>query len=577
MTDLFSSLRRSAFGTMNEDELRGRFGFGGKTGRATSGALGGRLTKALQGRKLSAGLSGAGVQRPLARDNRQRVVAKVSFRKLGVGSGGGGGGGRLMAHASYLERDGAAREGERGHFYDRSDDRLDDAHDRLRDWAADDKRHFRLMLAPESGARLVGEDGDLKGYTREVMQRMERDLGLGLDWVAVDHHNTGNPHVHVILRGVRTDGVELMLPREYVSHGLREAARDVATEHLGERSIADERLKLEREVEGRDFNRLDRAIEQELSEKREVLMQALGREREVAFANAMRARARELARIGLAKEVRRNVLRFERDWRERLEAARAIDVRRELARGRLYEPHMGRVAGKVVELGPRGENPDRAVLVLDTPARGRLVLNTSMEQIQDLQRGSWAALEPEGRRAEVQRLSYHGLDAQVGVRAETELDRELDRAARGQERLLPDCPEVQQALAERAQALEAQGYGARSPSGKFYFREGARETLRQEELGREGDERGRGGERDLAREGETWQVREVKELFAGRAAVLERGRDVLVAPLGRELQLQAGDQVAFKAMEPKSVDISREALERLELVKAPMLGMGLSR
>ena len=574
MTDLFSSLRRSAFSAMNEDELRGRFGFGGKTGRATSGALGARLTKALQGRKLSSGLSRAGAQRPLARDNRQRVVAKVSFRKHGVGSGGGGsgGGGRLMAHASYLERDGAAREGERGHFYDRSEDRLDDAHDRLRDWAAEDKRHFRLMLAPESGARLVGEDGDLKDYTREVMERMERDIGLGLDWVAVDHHNTGNPHVHVILRGVRTDGVELVLPREYVSHGLREAARNVATERLGERSIADERLKLEREVEGRDFNRLDRAIEQELSEKREVLMQALGRECEVAFANAMRARARELARIGLAKEVRRNVLRFERDWRERLEAARAIDVRRELARGRLYEPHMGRVAGKVVELGPRGENPDRAVLVLDTPARGRLVLNTSMEQIQDLQRGSWAALEPEGKRAGVRCLSYHGLDAQVGVRAETELDRELDRAARGQERLLPDCPEVQQALAERAQALEAQGYGARSPSGKFYFRTGAREELRRAELEREGQ--ARGDARDLIREGETWRVREVKELFSGKAAILERGRDVLAHPLGRGSDIKAGDEVAFKAMPGRGP--SREPTKH-ELVKALARGLDLGR
>src|SRR5262249_26041026 len=160
-----------------------------------------------------------------------------------------------------------------------------------------------------SGARLIGEDGDLKTFTRGVMERMERDLGVKLDWVAVDHHNTDNPHAHVILRGVRHDGVELVVPREYVSHGLREAARDVVTGLIGERSVADERLRLEREVEGRGFNRLDRAIEQQLSDRREILMQELGRGHDPAFANALKARAQELARLGLAEETRRNVLR----------------------------------------------------------------------------------------------------------------------------------------------------------------------------------------------------------------------------------------------------------------------------
>jgi len=576
MADAFSSLRQSASHALNEDELRGRFGFarGGKTGRATSGALGARLTKALQGRKLRAGVSHDGALRSLASDNCQRVVAKVSFRKHAPGAGGGGGGGKLLAHAAYLERDGAAREGERGCFYDRTDDELVEPRERLQEWATEDKRHFRLMLAPESGARLIGEDGDLKSFTREVMDRMERDLGVRLEWMAVDHHNTDNPHAHVILRGVRRDGVELVLPREYVSHGLRGAARDVATERLGERSIADERLRLDREVEGRGFNRLDRAIEQDLGQKHEVLVQSLGRGRDAAFANAVKARAQELARTGLAKQVRRNVMRFERDWKERLEATKVLDVRRELARGRLYEPRMARIAGKVMELGPRGETPDRAVLVIETPEHGRVLLNTSMERISDLQRGSWVALAPEGKRAAVERLSFHGLDAQVQARAETELDRDLDRQVRGEPSRLPNCPEVTEALNERGRVLEANGYGARSPSGKFYFREGAREELRRAELEREGDGRARGGERDLAQEGETWRVREVKELFAGKAAVLERGRDVMLHKLGRGSDIKPGDEVAFKGMQGRT---STPETQGDELVKSLVRGLDLGR
>jgi len=150
------------------------------------------------------------------------VVAKVSFHKHGFAGAVGGGGGKLVAHAQYLERDGAAREGERGQFYDRERDVAEDARERLQDWASEDKRHFRLMLAPESGARIVGEEGDLKDFTRETMGRVERDLGVHLDWVAVDHHNTDNPHVHVIVRGVRRDGAELPI-RKAGNHSTRRA------------------------------------------------------------------------------------------------------------------------------------------------------------------------------------------------------------------------------------------------------------------------------------------------------------------------------------------------------------------
>jgi hypothetical protein len=232
------------------------------------------------------------------------------------------------------------------------------------------------------------------------------------------------------------------------------------------------------------------------------------------------------------------------------------------------------VAGKVLELGPRGENPDRAVLVIEAPERGPLLLNTSMQQIADLQRGSWVALEPEGKRAQVERLSFHQLETQVRARAETELDRELDRRARGEATRLPECPEVKQALEARAQVLEVNGFGTRSPNGNFYFRDGAREELRRAELEREGDHRARGGERDLIREGETWRVREVKELFAGKAAVLERGRDVMVRRLERGGDIGPGDEVAFKAMQGRS---PAQEPAKHELVKTLGRGLDLGR
>src|SRR3546814_10720039 len=42
---------------------------------------------------------------------------------------------------------------------------------------------------------------ELTAHTRDLMSRIEIDLGTKLDWVAVNHYNTGHPHVHVIVRG----------------------------------------------------------------------------------------------------------------------------------------------------------------------------------------------------------------------------------------------------------------------------------------------------------------------------------------------------------------------------------------
>lgn len=578
---------KTALREPKEDILRGRIlraknGSGGVANISFAKQLG----AALAGKKVGRGVGAGRGSRPFAVDGRQRVVAKVSFRSH-FARGGGAGGGNLAAHASYLQRDGAEREGEKGRFYDATQDEVRDARDRLQDWAESDKRHFRITLAPESGARLLAEDGHLKEFTRETMSRMERDLGVQLDWVAIDHHNTDNPHTHVIVRGVRRDGVELIIPREYVSHGLREAARDVATDRIGARGREDERLRLEREAHAPSYNRLDQAIETELGKSSEILVQRLGKGRDPAFADAMKARARELAQIGLAQETRRNVIRFETNWTERLKAMRAIDVRRELARAKLYEKSMGRIAGEVRELGPRGETPDRGVLVVETPDKGRLVLNTSMEALADLQRGSLVALTPEGRRGGIERLSFHAPGAQSQVWAQTELDRDLDRVARGEPARLPDTPAVRKALEQRTRLMEQHGFGARDGSGRFHFRDGAMDTLKENEMKHHGKEVARESHEllrdvtpgaDEARDGggwkgfggeEVWNVRDTAELFAGKHAVLERGRDVALAPIQSGMSIGPGDSVALNIAD----QMTKTA--QLEITKVLGKGLGL--
>src|SRR3546814_9985941 len=142
---------------------------------------------------------------------RRRVIVKariVSLRgKVFDGA---------KAHLRYVERDGTTREGGRGQLYGADADKVD-----RNDWleqASDDRHQFRIIVSPEDGV----EYDDLKPLTRRLMARVEEDLGTNLDWVAVDHHNTGHPPTHIIVRGKDQRGKDLIIARDYISHGLSE-------------------------------------------------------------------------------------------------------------------------------------------------------------------------------------------------------------------------------------------------------------------------------------------------------------------------------------------------------------------
>jgi type IV secretory pathway VirD2 relaxase len=66
-----------------------------------------------------------------------------------------------------------------------------------------------------------------------LLGRMEADLDTRLDWVAVNHHDTDHPHVHLIIRGVDEDGQRLYIRNDYLRDGIRFQAQDLATRELG--------------------------------------------------------------------------------------------------------------------------------------------------------------------------------------------------------------------------------------------------------------------------------------------------------------------------------------------------------
>ncbi|MEQ1808442.1 MAG: hypothetical protein ABL889_00855 [Terricaulis sp.] len=354
----------------DKDELRGKMGRARSGGGSSSGAsLSSLIDKRTPlRRRFGAGGDGHGAQPSPSFDQRQRAVVKVHYFNHAAG-----GGAALKAHARYVARDAAARDGPpegvgnervqderavpehheqaraRAHaaylardgaansvFYDTRADGVDGAA-RAEAWARSDRRHFRIILSPEEGARLH----DLPAYTREVMARAEAVLGTKLQWVAVDHHDTDNPHTHIIVRGRRANGQDLVLPKDFIKHGFRGLARDVATEWLGPRTAADERLALEREVIRHAPTRLDRMIAAQLPEDLTVRLSRLqAPDGDPTMTQALKGRARELERMGLAREVNRNVLAFEPNWRDQLRAMELhLDIRKRIVQERTLQKH----------------------------------------------------------------------------------------------------------------------------------------------------------------------------------------------------------------------------------------------
>jgi hypothetical protein len=126
------------------------------------------------------------------------------------------------AHLHYLHPEGITFDGER-QIYTALDDAADTAS--FLDRGRDDRHQFRLIISLEDGA----EVGSLRDFTRLLMVQMERDLETTLDWVAIDHYNTGHPHTHIVIRGVTDQDKILYIASDYITHGIRYRARELVT------------------------------------------------------------------------------------------------------------------------------------------------------------------------------------------------------------------------------------------------------------------------------------------------------------------------------------------------------------
>ncbi|MBB4005600.1 relaxase/mobilization nuclease domain-containing protein [Aurantimonas endophytica] len=203
----------------------------------------------------------------------------------------------LGAHLNYLRREGVTRDGEKARLFGPGGDDADPK--AFAERCEDDRHHFRFIVSPDDAVEMA----DLKGFTRELVGQMEKDLGTRLDWVAVDHWNTEHPHVHLIMRGVRDDGENLVISRDYIKEGMRDRARDLITQELGPRTDHEIRRTIERQVESDRWTNLDRQLARD-AYRTGVVDLAPHPDRQPDEFHALKVgRLRKLEGLGLADEI----------------------------------------------------------------------------------------------------------------------------------------------------------------------------------------------------------------------------------------------------------------------------------
>ena len=480
----------------------------------------------------------------------------------------------LSRHIAYLERDGVTRDGARGEMFGPDAETADVK--AFAERCEGDRHHFRFTVSPED----AGELADLRAFARELMSDAERDLGTKLDWVAVDHWNTDNPHIHILVRGRAGDGGDLVISRDYISRGLRGRAEERVELELGPRTEREIANALRLEVDAERWTSLDRALRDVADEGAGVAdlrPNATGPDPELR--RLMTGRAIKLERMGLAEPagpgcwtlkpgieetlrdlaIRGDIIKTMH--RAMADGARAPDVAAFAVHG---DDITDRVIGRLVERGLHDELSGTAYAIIDG-ANGRThhIRFANLDMTGDAQPGAIVELRAwedanARRRLSLATRSDLPLEAQVTAPGATWLDREL--VARDPTPTAGGFgAEIRDAMARRSEYLVAEGL-ARQQGNRVIFASGLIDTLRQRDLdtaaSRLATETGLrhtpSGQGDYV----AGIYRQRVTLASGRFAMIDDGLGFQLVPWRPALEQKLGQQVLGTMLPGGGVDWS---------------------
>jgi type IV secretory pathway VirD2 relaxase len=314
------------------------------------------------------GSAAAGVR---VRLHPQRVMVKSRVVRHGRYSGRTGAAAALREHIQYLGRRGVAAEGGRGVLFDGEGD-LSPADARaFREGIVDDRHHFRFIVSPEAGSAL-----ELKDYAREFVATLEADLGTHLQWLGVAHYDTDNPHLHLLVRGKDDRGGDLVINRDYMSHGMRLQAMELATRHLGPRLPEDIERSVVRDLKADRVTGIDLRLAQVAATHPHGWVSAL-RSNDGSLAGERQrlhtlTRLQYLESVGLAREIKPGVWQPDIDLVARL---RSLSTRGDII--------------KLMHERMQGANPSISTVIFNkehpptTPVTGRVYGRGTLDELSD--------------------------------------------------------------------------------------------------------------------------------------------------------------------------------------------------
>ncbi len=477
----------------------------------------------------------------------------------------------LAKHAAYLERDGVARDGRDATLFDAEGDAADRSAFAAR--CEEDRHHFRLIVSPEDAAEME----DLRRFTRELMTDMARDLDTRLDWVAVDHWNTDNPHVHILVRGVADDGGDLVIDRAYVSEAIRVRAEERVTLELGPRSERELQMAREREVKAERWTGLDRALADQASASAGVVDLRPGAAIDEAERRLLLGRAAKLETLGIAArtgpaqwvvypdaEIILRDLSVRGDIIKTMHRALAEEgALPEASPFALHdERHADPVIGRLVERGLQDELAGTAYAIVDG-ADGRVhhLRFADIEMTGDAAPGAIVELRSWEDARGATRLSLAvrsdlPLGEQISAEGATWLDRQLlarepSAGSTGFGR------EIRAAMDARAGRLETLGL-ARREDGRLRLARGLIETLRARDVESAAEaiavRTGLAFKPTEAGECVSGIYRERVRLASGRFAMLEDGLGFRLVPWRPALDAHLGHAVRGAATAAGGID-----------------------
>jgi type IV secretory pathway VirD2 relaxase len=510
-------------------------------------------------------------------DAHRRVTVKVRVvRQTGRSARPGS----LADHLAYLRRDGVTRNGEKAHLFGPDGQEAD-----AQDFAArckDDRHHFRFIISPEDAPEMA----DLDGFTRDLVQQIEADLGTRLDWAAVSHWNTDNPHVHLIVRGVDQAGADLVIARDYISHGLRSRAEDLVSLELGPRAEHEIEMALRRDVTAERWTRLDAELRRHADDLGIVDLRAdatTGFGQDATHRALLTGRAQTLERMELATPEGSGrwslAPGMEDTLREMGACGDIIKTMHRAMTGRDHERAMspgdyvisGRdqpiaLTGRLLERGLHNELTGEAYAVIDaTDGHVHHVRFPGVEAFRDA--------PPDGGIVEVRTATGRtsGKDYLV-LSARSDLDLAAQVKAPGatwlDHRLVERQPmdlartgfgaEVRQKMQERTRHLTDRGLASFQHDGSARYQRNLLATLRQQELDQVGaklaKESGLTYERSIPGNFVSGQYVKRLSLSSGRFAMIDNGLGFQLVPWAPSLEKQHDRYVDGVARNDGGVD-----------------------